>query len=479
MHEFRVEMCDPNVFAVEITGSGPPGKSAYAYAVDGGYTGTEEEFCTTMGLSGSAAVFTASTHLDFPNSGSTYVMYVAKEENKIYRWDDASLQYVCIGSDYTELDITNKADKIRDGTIGNIAIVGEDGNPVDSGKNFNDILTDSDEGTDLISKFSEEIVDEPYNGDPLAWIRARIQSGNYTGIHVKDYIQFTTTNNVTLNAEIAGIDTYYGYGNTPTKHHIDFICRELWPTSRPINPSNYNNGLIPIENITSNGTETQYTLTKEMTGISSIMLGGENLSNLSYDSSTYTITFTEAPSAGTFVVTGTGTRSPWLSSDLYLWLNSLAGQIPNDPAFNPPVKHVDYTEDGIYYYLPDMLKSVIVEKHMLLPLRYSTSKLLSDDNSWGWESIGKLWLPTECEVYGMPVWGGKTGYSLTGSALQYPIFAGNMNRLKYNNGDRRSWWLLSPAGSYTTYWCLVDLRGHANSYVTSTNLAVPVCFRVA
>ena len=114
----------------------------------------------------------------------------------------------------------------------------------------------------------------------------------------------------------------------------------------------------------------------------------------------------------------------------------------------------------------------------MLAKRYSATGILSDDNSWGWTNIGKLWLPTEPEVYGMPVWGGKGGYSLGGSAVQYPIFMGNMNRLKYCNGSRSYWWLLSPYAS-STGWCNVNYNGNANSSnASNANDAAPVCFRV-
>ena len=332
------------------------------------------------------------------------------------------------------------------------------------------------DGVDLVTKFSDEISDY---ADPWAWIQARIRAGDFTGIHVNDYIPFTTTNNVTLKACVGGINTYKGYGDKAVGNHIDFICRELWPTLKPVNPVNYNNGLIPVETITGDGITTEFTLTKKMTAISSVKQGNTALTNYSYDASTFKLTFTDAPVSGAITVTGTGTEFPWLASDLYLFLNSKAGQIPNSTDLNPAVKHVDYTQGGVYYYLPAALKEVIAEKRALLPKRYSSSGLLSDDNSWGLENIGKLWLPTEAEVYGMPVWGGKGGYAVGGSAVQYPIFIGSMNRIKYRNVSRYDWWVLSVYSGNTTSWCNVDHNGSAAySGATNTYIAVPVCFRI-
>lgn len=330
------------------------------------------------------------------------------------------------------------------------------------------------DGVDLSVKFADEIA--AYS-DTGAWLKARIKAANFDGIHVNDFIPFTTTNGLNFKARVAGIDPYYEYGDSAVGHHIDFICEELWPTLKPINPVNYNNGLIPTENVTSDGTATQYVLTKPMYGVAKVTLSGADLTGWIYDKDTDTLTFSTAPAAGTMVVTGTGSEYPWFSCDAYLYANSLAGHVANGTGLNPAIKRVDYTNDGIYHYLPDWLKAVIIDKRFLLNRRYYTSGVLSDDEGWGWVNLGKLWFPTEVEVCGCPVWGNKSGYGLGGSS-QYPIFMGNMRRVKKRNGSRRHWWLLSP---YTGAkdWCLINDYGNASYYFAShTTIASPVCFRV-
>lgn len=280
-------------------------------------------------------------------------------------------------------------------------------------------LNSTYEGTDLTVKFASEIVASPYNGDPWAWIKARTTAGNFTGIHVADYIPFTCEDNKgTFNAQIAGINTYKNYGNIAVGNHIDWICKELWSTSHPVNKVNYNNGTA-------------------------------------------------------------AQNHPWLASDLYLYLNSLAGTVPNQAVVGGGEgTAVDYTADGVYYYLPTQLKNVIIEKRFQLPKRYSASELLPDDNDRGWVDIGKLWLPDECEVYGMPVWGGKGGNSLGGSSLQYPLFAGNMNRQRFKNGSRASWWLLSPSSGGSAAWCYLGSSGNCDYRIASNStVSAPVCFR--
>ena len=96
-------------------------------------------------------------------------------------------------------------------------------------------------GVDLTVKFADEIANY---SDEWAWITARIKAGNFSGIHVSDYIPVTTgrTDGFTFKAQIAGIDTYYQYGDSAVGHHIDFISKELWPDLMVMNQVNYNNG---------------------------------------------------------------------------------------------------------------------------------------------------------------------------------------------------------------------------------------------
>lgn len=331
-------------------------------------------------------------------------------------------------------------------------------------------------GVDLTVKFADEIAAAPYSGDEWEWIHARIQAGNYAGININDYIPVVANGN-TYKAQIMGIDTYKGYGDTEVCNHIDWIFEELWPTLNPINPANYNNGLIPKEVVSADGTATTFVLTKEMIDVAKIEAGGSELSGWTYDAATYTITFETAPAAGTLTVTGTGTEFPWLASDAYHFANSLAGQVPNGTGSNPAVKHVDYTQGGIYYYLPQKLKNVIIQKRMYLPKRYSASGVLNNPNAGGWAEIGYIWFPTECEVYGHGVWA-NTAYDMAGSSLQYPYFAGCMNRVKKRSGSRKNWWLLSAYSGNSSTWCYFNNAGYASSYVASNaTVAPPVCFR--
>ena len=265
-------------------------------------------------------------------------------------------------------------------------------------------------GVDLTTQFASEIAGY---SDPWAWIKARIRAGDFSKLHVADYIPVTCTNGTKFNARIAGINTYKGYGDTAVGNHIDFISASVWPTTFKMNLKNFNNGL---------DADHQY---------------------------------------------------PWLSSNGYHFLNSLAGNVPNGTGNLPETEAVDYTAGGVYFFLPDALKNVIVEKRMYIPKRFSASGIQSEDNAGGWENIGKLWLPSEVEVTGAPIWGCNK-YGAMGS-VQYPLFANNMNR----NIGRNTWWTLSATSGNAANFVAVSGSGNVGSNGASADSRGPVCFRVA
>lgn len=265
-------------------------------------------------------------------------------------------------------------------------------------------------GVDLTTKFASEI--SSYS-DAWAWIKARITAGNFSKLHVGDYIPVTCTNGNTFNARIAGINTYKGYGNTAVGNHIDFISASTWPTAIKMNLANFNNGLDASH------------------------------------------------------------PYPWLCSNGYHFLNSLSGSVPNGTGNLPEAKDVDYTKSGVYYYLPDTLKNVIVEKKALLPQRFNSSGTQTEDTNWDWQNAGKLWLPSEVEVAGMTVWGSHK-YGASGF-VQYPLFANNMNRVL----GRSTWWTLSATSGHATSFVVINYTGTVSYYYAANDLRGPVCFRVA
>lgn len=146
---------------------------------------------------------------------------------------------------------------------------------------------------------------------------------------------------------------------------------------------------------------------------------------------------------------------PYMVSNLHTWLESL------------------------YDYLPQAVKNQIVTKRALMEQRYSASGALTDSTGWGWQDIGKLWVPHEYEVFDSCVWGTK-GWS-QGQALQYPIFANSyLNRIKCagKGGGRCDWWLASVRSGISASACSVSSNGDASSWYASNASRVPLCFRI-
>ena len=246
-------------------------------------------------------------------------------------------------------------------------------------------------GVDLETKFAAEIAGYT---DVWAWLKARKDAVNYSGLHIGDYVQFTVGAD-TVQAQISGIDTYYRTGDVEIGHHIDWVSRDCLLTPRQWNTTNINNG---------------------------------NASN----------------------------PCPYMVSDLKASL------------------------DGLITSLPVGLQAVIVPKRMLLESRYTSGSTLIDSTSWAWNDLGKLWIPSEFEVFGSIVWGTK-GYSQNGG-VQYPIFANSWKSRQKgagHNGNRSAWWLLSVHGGNSTNCCNVSYNGIPFSDGASAALGVPLCFRIA
>lgn len=130
--------------------------------------------------------------------------------------------------------------------------------------------------------------------------------------------------------------------------------------------------------------------------------------------------------------------------------------------------------DTIFNTLPIELQQFIVEK-----VGYVETKTTADASNWSSKSVGKLWLPSECEVWGRrirsePIYG-------EGFPVQYPIFVGstrNISKKSENNSTYVSWWLLtSIAGSATSFGFVHSIAIHSSATATSSN-RIPICFRL-
>lgn len=282
-------------------------------------------------------------------------------------------------------------------------------------------------GKDLHIHFASEINTAPHHGNVWAWIQRRIQNNDYSGINVGDFIPLTVSG-VTMQMEVAGINTYTRSGSPEIPNHIDFISRDLWPDPVQWNLVNFNNGIA-------------------------------------------------------------GTPSPYLTSNIFAWLNSLQMTVPNGTGANPATTTVDYRTTGLFHRLPAQLRDVIIQKRLVIPTRHTSGVVLTADNSNQWGDMGNLWLPFEVEVAGKIVHG-SFGTESTGTSngqgiehtVQYPIFAENaIKRIKRTtSGGRGWWWLATVSGGVSSAASRVGSNGRIRR--NSAGLAtgrVPLCFRIA
>lgn len=139
---------------------------------------------------------------------------------------------------------------------------------------------------------------------------------------------------------------------------------------------------------------------------------------------------------------------------------------------------------GVFATLPADLKPCIIEKIALLEHRYSEAGLLESDTGWGWSTMGKLWVPTEVEVFGNTFWSdGDAGWTGGGGCnLQYPIFCGGAKHIikgAGNGGGCCTWWGATARRQSSTDVCIVANNGNASySWATNGGVYAPLCFRI-
>jgi len=292
------------------------------------------------------------------------------------------------------------------------------------GRVLNSIIVGTYNGENLETKYAAEISGHT---SVWAWIKNRIQTGNFTGINIGDYIPLTLTDGKQFYMEVAGINTYKGLYGIGSTNHIDFISRDLYPEAISFNLSNVNNGIV---------------------GVKSGMV--------------------------------------WLSSNLYAKLNSLAMNVPNNNVFPITTTAVDYTTTGVYDKLPAGLGDMLQNKYLDLPMRSSSSQLMNiDNNSTIFENIGKLWIPSEVEVKGRST----TSTFTSKNNIQYEIFkkGGTFKRQKgesHLSATTSMWWTATPMDNTTQMILVLTQQGitdgwHANPTNQNSFVRSPLCFRIS
>lgn len=153
--------------------------------------------------------------------------------------------------------------------------------------------------------------------------------------------------------------------------------------------------------------------------------------------------------------------NPWRGSHLFQTLNAEDGLLPLVAA----------TDIGAYMYAGPNGAGM----RFLLENQGVGASAASD---WIWADRGKLFLPTEREVWGADVWSNHTWGS--GSAVQWPLFASSMRhavkRMK-TTGSRLEWWCQSSFSGSDSYFVSVSSLGNPRySRPEGTWVGAPLCF---
>lgn len=159
------------------------------------------------------------------------------------------------------------------------------------------------------------------------------------------------------------------------------------------------------------------------------------------------------------------TDTDYVKNGSYIQMNTTSTNQGNSSAANP------YLASNLYKYITNVLlprypsawQNVMKTKRTLAPSRYSSSGTLTDDTSWYWADLGKIWIPSEMEIYGCSLWATKNGYA-AGVDTQLHCFQETKDRER----GRITYWLRSAAGGSSTAFCYCNNNGNAN-YNDATN----------
>lgn len=240
-----------------------------------------------------------------------------------------------------------------------------------------------------------------------------------------------------------------------------------------------------MDKFIGDGETLEFQLTRREAGypaLSSVTVGSATLTpetDYTYDGETGILTFVTEPASAAVIkaVWETPIAIPFMASKLYTYMNSLRMGVPNEAAADPFLTEVDYTNDGIYKWLPDTVKAVISLKNVNLATRFTAGTLRTTTLADAWVNIGPLWIPDEREVYGAQMHA--THISDNWYTRWYPaFFGGNRRKGAGNGGSRATWWLIPASSGYSAYFCGVYSTGLAYDYTASSPYRVPVGFRI-
>ncbi len=125
----------------------------------------------------------------------------------------------------------------------------------------------------------------------------------------------------------------------------------------------------------------------------------------------------------------------------------------------------NYLNNTLLPKFPAAVRAVMKERVALVESRYSASAKLTASNNWAWKNIGRLWLPSEPELFGRNQWGDPFGDA---QGSQFPNFRDPSDRIfRTPDGERSYVWSRSVAAGTSVYACRASASGNATNSSTS------------
>ena len=325
----------------------------------------------------------------------------------------------------------------------------------DGTNHYNDILSFSEE-----AEIAEKIVQGTYAGQSLndkfgfgksgsavdTWLTARVGAENFAGMNIGDWIDINT-----------GAFTLGGAG-TASAGATDSDA-SLAATTRRFYVAGFN--------------------IYKGTGDTALTKNHVILCHLPTD---FTCQWNRSKTQGSYVNTNNGCSSitnPWKASKAYAVLNG-ENNASTSGAGNPT--GCNASNKGVLQMLTaaGLDSSHLLNRRKFAETRYTSGSDLTDSTGSAWVDWGKIFAPSEVEVYGSPRHSaGKTAAALNwanyGPDEWLPLFKFFGKSAGYR-WRRQAFWLSSAAGGISTHAGRVNGYGHADCYDTSYAIRLPVCF---
>ncbi|BCS58569.1 hypothetical protein ADLECEL_24540 [Adlercreutzia equolifaciens subsp. celatus] len=137
----------------------------------------------------------------------------------------------------------------------------------------------------------------------------------------------------------------------------------------------------------------------------------------------------------------------------------------------------DYLNNTLLPKFPAEVRAVMKERIALIESRYSASGKLTASNNWAWKPIGRLWLPSEPELFGRNQWGDPYGDA---QGSQFPNFRDPSDRIfRTPAGERSGVWSRSVAAGGSVGACHAAACGYADpASAAGTWVGVAPCFLI-